>query len=522
MINAKIIKYQCMLSFKKATKIRYILLTFPLWGLGGFLPLWGQGGFEGIFTVAQWNGYTQASPPADGKFKATDGVVANRRIAVLTRDATVANSNYAVNTDGVAASSGWHNATDTDTEKFWIATFVTTGYENLTLTSKQMGSNAGPADFKIQYQVASEEWTDLPNGVITVGGSNYASGTVTDLELPATMFDRPSVSLRWLCTSTTRISGDNLVASTGVNRLDVTVNGTAKSGVVDPRIVVSTNELRFNVQAQTRSFTVTGENLTAPISITSSAPSLFLPGVFSLPAGATDAAVNIMFAGAVNATGTITLSSGAAFETVNLLAVVSGTENDGSIANPYTIAEAQKNQGSSNYYWVKGYIIGTVKTGNTSYDPVFEAPFSQTNILIADDPLEVDKMKIIPVELPAEGTAPGVRAGVNLQQNSDNFGQLIKAEGTLAAYFSMPGIRNTRAYTFNISGIDAYNASALTVFAENGVLYIKNLKETENINIYDLTGRLIIRTAATEIPLPKGIYVVSPLTPEGGILVGIY
>jgi len=488
-------------------KVRYAFPKFFFGGLAGLLWLLGVESFAQPITVAQWNGYTQSVPPADGQFKATTGTVANKDIAVLTRDATVANSNYAVNTDGVAASSGWNGADEN--EKYWIATFATTGYENLTLTSKQLGSNTGPVDFKIQYKIGLGDWTDLSGGIILVQNDNYTSGVVTDLELPAIMSDQSQVLLRWLCTSTVSIRGD-AVASGGVNRLDVTVKGTAKSGVVDPKIVVSTSELRFNFQTQQKTVIISGENLTDPISVTSSNPSMFLPSVNSLPADASDITLDILFLGTVNVNATLTLSSGQASATINLTAVVSGTGDDGTEAYPYTVAEAQNNQGSSTaYYWVKGYIIGCIKYGSTSYNPELEAPFSSnTNILIADNPNENDKMKIVPVQLPAEDVAPGVRAGLNLFQNPGNFGKQVKIEGTLETYFGIPGMRNASAYSFDMTGIQSNNVSALTVFADKGTVFVRNLTEPVKIKVYDLTGKLIIQTAATEIPLAKGIYVV--------------
>jgi len=490
---------------KKLLKSKFLLVT-SLYILF-LLPCLGVGTVAQTIAVAQWNGYAPSAPPAGGQFKATAGTVANKDIAVLTRDATVANSNYTVNSDGVAASSGWNGADEN--EKYWIATFVTTGYDNLTLTSRQTGSNTGPADFKIQYKIGSGDWTDLSGGVISVLNDNYTSGVVTDLELPAAMFDQSQVSLRWLCASTVSIRGD-AVASSGVNRLDATVKGTAKNGVVDPKIIAGASELRFNFQTQKKTLTVSGENLTDLISVTSSNPSIFLPGVKSLPADASDAALDILFLGTVNANATLTLSSGQATASVNLTAVVSGTGNDGTENYPYSVAEAQNNQGSSAaYYWVKGYIIGCVKSGSTSFTPELEAPFSSnTNILIADNPNENDKMKIVPVQLPAEDAAPGVRYGLNLLQNPGNFGKQVKIEGTLETYFGMPGMRNASAYSFDMTGIQSNSVSALTVFANKGTLFVKNLTEPVKIKVYDLSGKLIIQTVETEIPLAKGIYVV--------------
>jgi hypothetical protein len=177
--------------------------------------------------IAQWNGYTQGAPPADGLFKATEGIPANKNVATLARDASTGIT-YTVNTDLIAASNAWDGADAT--EKYWTVNFSTTGCEDLTLTSGQRGSNTGPKDFKIQYRIGSESaWTDLSDGAITVANDNYISGIKEDLPLPAALNDKASVSLRWLATSAVAIN-NSAVASGGVNRLEVIIKGLSDGG----------------------------------------------------------------------------------------------------------------------------------------------------------------------------------------------------------------------------------------------------------------------------------------------------
>jgi hypothetical protein len=171
-------------------------------------------------TLAQWNGYTQVST-ATPPFLATDGIVANVGVAALTRDA--AGAGFAVNADGVAASTTWNGA-----NAYWIVTFSTTGYENLTITSRQRGSNTGPRDFQLQYLDATSTWTNVAGGAITVGNDNYVTGVLNNLALPVELNNQASVSLRWLVTTSNAISGT--LAASGVNRLDVTVFGVAQTG----------------------------------------------------------------------------------------------------------------------------------------------------------------------------------------------------------------------------------------------------------------------------------------------------
>ena len=62
----------------------------------------------------------------------------------------------------------------------------------------------------------------------------------------------------------------------------------------------------------------------------------------------------------------------------------------------------------------------------------------------------------------------------------------------------------------NYTGTSINNiANNLYVYSANGTLYIKNLNEATTINVYDLSGRLVTKTTATEIPLTNsGVYIV--------------
>jgi hypothetical protein len=203
-----------------------------------------------IVVIAQWNGYTQGSPPADGKFPATEGVLVNKNVAILTRDAS--GTNFAVNKDLIAASQGWDGAGVT--EKYWIVTLSTKGCEDLLLTSKQKGSGTGPRDFKIQYSIdATSTWIDLTDGVVTVANDNYKAGVKEDLPLPAELNDKESVSLRWLATSTASID-DGTVAAAGANRLEVIIKGLSNGG----------GEPVLSSDATLKSLTVGGLNILKP------------------------------------------------------------------------------------------------------------------------------------------------------------------------------------------------------------------------------------------------------------------
>ncbi|MCL2511637.1 MAG: choice-of-anchor D domain-containing protein, partial [Bacteroidales bacterium] len=218
--------------------------------------------------VAQWNDYTPSSPPSDGIFFATDGSDINTGIATLTREpATGYSITFSVNTDGIAASSVWQDAETID--KYWITTFSTIGFTDLTFTSKQRGSNTGPKHFKVQYKIGSGVWTDVADGVIVVANDNYISGVKENHPLPSAMSNQEEVSLRWICTSNEAISSANPVVAAGVNRLNVVVYGVETTPA--PYIIANPANLNFGkvevgTTPEPQTITVSGLNLTGNIS----------------------------------------------------------------------------------------------------------------------------------------------------------------------------------------------------------------------------------------------------------------
>lgn len=113
-------------------------------------------------------------------------------------------------------------------------------------------------------------------------------------------------------------------------------------------------------------------------------------------------------------------------------------------AEPITVAEAiANNTGTAT---VAGYIVGYTTSGSggkATYD--FEAPFKDdTNFAIADSPTETDATKILPVQLPAS-----FRPTFGLVTNPSIVGQKVFVTGSLAAYFSVPGLRTPTAISFD-------------------------------------------------------------------------
>lgn len=122
-----------------------------------------------------------------------------------------------------------------------------------------------------------------------------------------------------------------------------------------------------------------------------------------------------------------------------------GLGGSGTAEDPYTVASAISLQNQSTTGWVKGYIVGAVKSGIStveSNDQInWAAPFDlATNVLIADNASENDVANCVIVNLPA-GSA--LRTQVNLMDNSGNLGKNLAVLGTLRTYFGQAGLRDS-------------------------------------------------------------------------------
>lgn len=112
-------------------------------------------------------------------------------------------------------------------------------------------------------------------------------------------------------------------------------------------------------------------------------------------------------------------------------------------AEPITVAAAiADNSGKAT---VEGYIVGTTSTTSSYGTGNFAAPFSvNTNLLLADDPDEREKAKLLPVQLPNNA----VRQQLNLVDHPQNLGKKVRISGDLGAYFSVPGLRNASSFSW--------------------------------------------------------------------------
>lgn len=102
----------------------------------------------------------------------------------------------------VASVSGWHSGSG-----FWQVEFTTSGYYNVRLSSVQRSSGSGPKYFKVQYKVGSSgTWTDVAGATVAVA-DDWVTGRLTNLVLPFACDNQPSVSVRWIMTTTEGVNG---------------------------------------------------------------------------------------------------------------------------------------------------------------------------------------------------------------------------------------------------------------------------------------------------------------------------
>ena len=121
-------------------------------------------------------------------------------------------------------------------------------------------------------------------------------------------------------------------------------------------------------------------------------------------------------------------------------------EGSGTADDPYNVAAGISLQSEKPTAWVRGYIVGAVKSGPSSVssndDIDWAAPFGRpTNVLIADDPNCNEVSNCIIVELVPSGSP--LRIQVNLVDHPENLGKTLAVYGKLRTYFGQAGLRDS-------------------------------------------------------------------------------
>jgi len=133
---------------------------------------------------------------------ADDGIISNLTKTINTTAAATPSYSEVGASTNCAKVLAWDNGSGT---KYWTVEFSTLNYKDITVSSKQNSTSRGPKNFKLQYRIdINGTWTDVPNGVITVG-SNWTGGFLNNLALPIECTNQTSVFLRWIMTSNTSV-----------------------------------------------------------------------------------------------------------------------------------------------------------------------------------------------------------------------------------------------------------------------------------------------------------------------------
>lgn len=132
--------------------------------------------------------------------------------------------------DYAVTAEGWDNGANL---KYWSIKFKAPEYKNFVVTAKQRtgGNKPGPRDWKIQYKTSGQsDWIDIENGNITLG-NDWETG-LTNVQLPAECNNpEKSIHLRWIMTSNTSLTGED-VAPTGICKIDdIQVTGEKENGI---------------------------------------------------------------------------------------------------------------------------------------------------------------------------------------------------------------------------------------------------------------------------------------------------
>ena len=114
-----------------------------------------------------------------------------------------------------------------------------------------------------------------------------------------------------------------------------------------------------------------------------------------------------------------------------------GDSTISTLDDPWTVSEAQQNQGKTGY--VKGVIVGYYCMGaDNQWIAGSDTCSVPTNILIQDEAGELQYDKYFPVQLPAGE----IRSALNLVDNKDNVGKTVILYGDLTTYCGLDGIKN--------------------------------------------------------------------------------
>ena len=258
---------------------------------------------------------------------------------------------------------------------------------------------------------------------------------------------------------------------------------TYVEATTDPTMSIAQAEIGFATplnatQEQTVSGTV--ENTTENISVSVDNSNFSLSST-SITAAELSEGVVITYTGnaAGKETATLKFEVAGLTQTVALSAIT--VANEGTEANPLTIADVLDMQSlNPGPFYVTG-IIGDKTAGNAANGMVTEVTPINSNIILKDS-----EGKMIGVQLSGEA-----RTLLNIVDNPSNVGQTVIVKGTLENYFSAPGVKNTEY----VSGLST-NGIADIVADENAPVEYFNL---QGIRVENPENGLYIRRQGNKV-----------------------
>lgn len=163
-----------------------------------------------------------------------------------------------------AQATNWDNGMNS---KYWYISFITTGYGQVQISSKQSagGTNGGPVDFMMQYKIGSAgTWTDLTTDTIKLA-NNWTSGIISNLDLPVDCQNQSDlIHIRWIMASNKDVSLPAITAA-GVSKIDdIIVTGMPDTDLNDKQLAGS---LRTFPNPSTSTFSISMKKGTSLIEI---------------------------------------------------------------------------------------------------------------------------------------------------------------------------------------------------------------------------------------------------------------
>lgn len=165
--------------------------------------------------------------------------------------------------------------------------------------------------------------------------------------------------------------------------------------------------------------------------------------------------------------------------------------NEGTQANPLTVADVLALQVSSGSVWVEGYIMGGMKSDGSAIDNTIN-----TNLAIAGTSTESEIANMVSVQLPSGA----IRDALNVKDNASNIGKKVQVYGIIEAYLNHPGVKSVTDYKLEGSTTAIESVEMSNIYAHSGRIY-----GAEQGRIYTINGMDVTEQNGQ---LSNGIYIV--------------